>query len=430
LEALTPWLLVAGLFIPLRQLQRWLHQHIFKVGWLLTKNYHTTTILYYTIFLPGVFLYEVSLWLAAGILNVRADRAISWPQKQEIGELRLNFVKLHKSAGAVKVGIISLSPLVIGILAVWHIATNILNVGDFLITLRSGGLANLGIALGQLTSVADFWVWVYIIFAISNTMIPNMKDLRGLRAIGMVLIAVAIGLFVMGVGDEVVLRTLTGPVASALNILAGVFAVMIAVNLVMTGVLGLAESLIERITGDSATFVNGKMVTMTRAEMLAQRAKEAEQARKARQAKQRAAPAAVGPPSVYKLAFPIPGPPGKEAVTQSEAVIIETEKPPPLQPGAPRDDRAGPAVITGAVMDKLPAPSTPPRSTPSPTISPSRPATPVVKPPALSSPVTVEKPDEDEMEAMVENTENSNVEEDEEESYDELDEGEDVEDLA
>ena len=387
MDALTPWLLAVGLVIPLRQLQRWLHQHVFKVGWLLTKSFHTTTILYYTFFLPGVILYEVSYWLAAGILNVRADRAISWPEKQEIGELRLNFVKLHKSAGAIKVGIIALSPLATGIIAVWRIATNILNVDGFLNTISSGG--DVGVALGELTSAPDFWLWVYFIFAISSTMIPDFKALRGLRIVGIVLVVVAVGVFLLGVGDEVVLETLTGPVATTLNVLAGVFAVMIAVNLVMTGVLGLIESIIERITGDSATFIKGKMVTMTRLEMMAMRAKEAEQARKARQAKERAAPAPSGPPSVYKLSFPVPGPPGKESVSQSESVIVEPVKPHTLPSGAPRDDRAGPAVITGAVTEKLPAPSTP-------VISGPKPATPVIRPPALIPSVRVEEPDIDE----------------------------------
>jgi hypothetical protein len=407
---------------------------VFKVGWLLTKNFQTTTILYYTFLLPGVVLYEFSYWLVAGLLNVRADRAISWPQKQEIAELKLNFVKLHKSAGAVKVGIISLAPLIVGVVVVWHIAINVIHVGDFLITMRSGRLADLGTALGALNSAPDFWLWVYLIFAISNTMIPNLKDLRGLRIVGTVAAIAASGLFLIGVGDELVLQTLNGPVASALNVLAGVFAVMIAVNLVMTGILGLLEAIIERVTGDSATFVNGKLVAMTRAELLAQRAKEAEQARKARQTKERT-PAVAGPPSVYKLAFPIPGAPGKEAVSQSEAVIVEREKPPTLQPGAPRADRAGPAVITGAVTEKLPPPSTTARPSPSPAVSGPRQPSPLVKPPALRPSVRVEEPEPDAEEIEdVPEPEDENDFEDEAVVYDELDDGEDeeedVEDLA
>jgi hypothetical protein len=80
-----PLLIVVALFAILRWLERSLHQRIFKVGWLLSKNSQTTTILYYTFFLPGVALHELVLWLVAGFLDVRAERAIAWPQKQEIG---------------------------------------------------------------------------------------------------------------------------------------------------------------------------------------------------------------------------------------------------------------------------------------------------------------------------------------------------------
>ena len=64
----------------LGDLRRWLQQHVFKVGWLLTKNLQTTTILFYTLFLPGVILNQFVTWMAAGILNVRAERAIRGPK--------------------------------------------------------------------------------------------------------------------------------------------------------------------------------------------------------------------------------------------------------------------------------------------------------------------------------------------------------------
>jgi hypothetical protein len=370
--------------VVLRQLHRWLHQHIFKVGWLLSKNFQTTTILYYTFFLPGIALHEISYWLMAGILNVRADRAISWPEAQEIGQLNLNFVKLAKNVPSVKLAIITLTPLVAGLLAIWHIANNILNVGGFL-TAFSSGQADLGTAFTQLSSAPDFWLWCYIIFTVSNTMIPNVKDLGGLKIILAILAVVIVGLFWIGVGDEVLSQTLNS-ITNGLSALNGVFAVMIAVNLTATGVLGLAESIIERITGDSATFVKGKLVAMTREEMLNQRAHQAEQERKPRDARARAA--ALGPPSVYKLPLPIPSAPGKEPVSAGESIIVEREKPPALPSGAVRDDRAGPAVITGAVAaDKLPPPSATPGERPATGTQPSAPGQrPAVQSPAAAQP--------------------------------------------
>ena len=115
----------------LRQLERWLHQHIFKVGWLITRSFQTTTILYYTFFLPGVFLHELSYWLTAGILNIQAKSSLQWPEPQEIAELDLSFVELSKNTSPVKLALITLAPIITGLVSVWFIANNILQFNSF-----------------------------------------------------------------------------------------------------------------------------------------------------------------------------------------------------------------------------------------------------------------------------------------------------------
>lgn len=342
----------------LRRLERWLHQHIFKVGWLLTKNFHTTTILFYAFFLPGVFLHELSYWLAAGILNVRAERAIQWPEKQEIAQLRLTFIRL-RNPSPLRLAIITAAPLVTGLVAIWFIANSVLNVSDFLGTMRSGRLSDVAAALGLLTAVPDFWLWIYLLFTISNTMVPNLKDLRGGRVLLVILVVIVVGFALIGVGSQVVLRLLNGPIADALYLLSSIFAIVIAVNVFATAVLGAVESLIERITGDSATFENGKLVAITRAERIEMQRRQARAIQTRRGAE---TTMTAGTPSVYRLQLPIPGPPGKEPVTPN--ILIEKEEPPsslkqsPLPLAAPvRDDRAGPDMITAPVSAKLPSPA-------------------------------------------------------------------------
>jgi hypothetical protein len=145
---------------------------------------------------------------------------------------------------------------------------------------------------------------------------------------------------------------LSGPIANGLNILAGTIGIIIAFDLFMVAALGTVEAIIERISGDSATFHNGKMITMRRAEMLAQRA-EAYRRRPEREAKTGTA----GPPSVYRLSLPIPGAPGKESVSATDKVIIEPEAKPAPPPSPTTSSRAGPAMITGTA--EKPAPTRP-----------------------------------------------------------------------
>lgn len=354
LELFAPWLLVGTLFYVLRQLEVWLHQHIFKVGWLVTKQYQTTTVLYYAFFLPGIIINQAVFWLGAGLLNVSAERSISWPEKQEIGELKLDFIRLSKNVGPVRFAIISTIPLLVGMAAVWHIANNILNM-PALWSAMNGGALGAGEALTQLTTAPDFWIWVYLAFSISNTMMPNFANLRGWRIILSVTGLLIVGLYALGAGDQIVMNNLRGPVSNALNSLSTIFAVVIAIDLFMVAALGTIEAIIERITEDSATFEQGKMITMRRSELLERRRQALAVRPQQRRAAAKATAVPSGPPSIYKLHLPIPGPPGKEATTPETTIVITSEP----RPALPSTLQTTPAVISGSITEKLPPPSTP-----------------------------------------------------------------------
>ncbi len=336
---MVPWLLAGALLYVMRRLERWLHQHIFKVGWLLTKNLHTTTVLYYTFFLPGVVLHQVVYWLAAGILDVRADRAIAWPEAQAIAELNLNFIKLAPRTNRIKIAIISIAPLISGLALIWLISSDVLNLNVVVALIRSG--ADLGSVINLLLATPDLWIWVYFLFTIANTMIPDRESLRGWRPVLIGAGILIVVLFLLGVAQEVFLDNLAIPLADGLNRLSLIFAVVIVIDLIVTGVLGVLESIFERITRDSATFQNGKLVAITREELAAQRVKQQRQRQAARSAS-KTPRTPTGAPSIYKLPLPIPGAPGKDV---AEPIIVRREAAAVLSPGETRP--AGPEVITG-----------------------------------------------------------------------------------
>lgn len=343
MDFLTPWLLVGGLFFPLRRLERWLHQHLFKVGWLLTHRLRATTALYYTFFLPGVLLHEVVRWLVAGFLNVQSERAIQWPEAQDVGELRLNFIRLSRDASDVKRAMISTAPFIAGVVVVYLITNNILNMSMFVEALLTGGLDRVPDTLAAMTQTPDFLLWVYITFTIANTMLPDFRELKGW---GLVLVIVGLavaGLFAIGAGDEVFLTNLAEPIDNGLRGLAGVFVAVIAINLFMVAVLGTVEAVIERVTGHSATFKNGKLLTMTREQ--AQALKEQERARREKQLARRSQRES-GPPSVYKLPLPIPDPPDLSRMAP-DPITVKAETPSPLPAGQTAPPR--PAIFTRGV---------------------------------------------------------------------------------
>ncbi len=333
---ILPALLLAVLFWSLRQMETWLHRHIFKVGWLLTKRFETTTVFYYTFFLPGVFLNQFTMWLVAGILDVRAKSAVVYPDKQEIGELRLNFVRIHEKAPPLKAAMIHLSPLVVGLLVVYLVDVNIFNLREILQIINDpqGGLF---VGLQTLFTRPDFWLISYVTFTVANTMMPQRGSLKGFAPVigGFVLLAALV--IAAGFGDELG-AALVEPLLSAMNGMSLLFGMVIVVDMLATAVLALIENSIELATGDSATFKNGKLVAVRRKDLIAQRAAEREKERKKREQRkqpQAALPAASGPPSIYRLSFPLPEAPDiqpRVSIREQQKPLFEIDRPRPAVP--------------------------------------------------------------------------------------------------
>lgn len=332
----------------LRQMERWLQQHLFKVGWLLTKDFRTTTVLYYVFFLPGVILHEVARWLAAGIFNVRADRATQFPQPQEIPELRLNFVRISPRAPKWKMAIIELAPSALGIAAVALIANGILNIAPALGLMRTGDLKDISAGFALLTGKTDFWLWTYILFTIANTMSPRLESAREglLRPILIALSIAAAIVLALGLVQDAILA-LSGALQQIFDVLTAVFGITVAINAAAIFGLAVIENTIERITGDSATIDrHGKLVAKKRVELIAEREAERQRAIKARASARASAPSAIeGIPSIYRLPLPLP-----ETPETSKRVVMA---PPPVAGALEAPRSREPSVLQGSAEFKV-----------------------------------------------------------------------------
>ena len=314
-----------------------MHQHVFKVGWLLSRNNKTTVIFYYTAFLPGVLLHELVAWLTAGICNVRAARAVQLPQQEQISALNLGFVRLANSVHPFKRLVIEVAPLFVALFVLWHIAVDILNIGNTWAILASGNLDDVALAISRFTATADFWLWFYLAFSIANTMLPDLPSaIKGRKRLSLVIGAMLLASIVLGIGD---LRgsAITATVESLLSSLTIILLAITSANLVMVLVLGSIEAIIERVTGHSATFVHGRLRTVTRQE--ARRLRASQIARRSGQPAK--APRVVQPKSIYVLPLPIPGPPGIEPVSRNIAAIYDLKS----NKSEARASRSEPATI-------------------------------------------------------------------------------------
>ena len=81
-------------------------------------------------------------------------------------------------------------------------------------------------ALAQMAQVGDFWLWLYLIFAVSNAMLPSESDMAAVRPVLIFLgIVAAVVLVVTGV------RGISPAVVDGVNAIAGYLAIAFGLTL-------------------------------------------------------------------------------------------------------------------------------------------------------------------------------------------------------
>lgn len=343
-HVLTPWLILAAVLIPLIYVEKWIHAHLYGVGWLLTNNKKSATALYYVLLFPGVFVHEFTQYLVAGALNVRIKRVIAWPEAQDDGTLRLNFVQI-KQANRLEAAIIGAAPLFTGLGLVWVISNHILNLDNVLSALATGNINVIGPALRQLVSKPDFYLWLYLMFAVSNAMLPTPADREGWPLV-IGLFAVVIGFLVIIGTGAVLLKTFTGPVAHGVDRLATAFASVLAVEIPGLLLIGVAEEILERITKRKFQYGEERVRDAT-----------------ARQpGSSDPLPPGAPLPSIYNLPLPVPvpseGPVPASAVRRPASTIAPASgaAAPTTSPASAGGQRPSQERVTGSPAAPLPSP--------------------------------------------------------------------------
>jgi hypothetical protein len=172
---------LSGLFwfilmlLPLIVLQRLLHREIQAVFLILTRDPRITMGIFSFIFLPGVFLHEFSHFLMAKILGVRTGRFSLIPQSLPDGRLQLGYVETTRS-DIVRDSLIGAAPLIVGTLFVAYVAIYRFEMRVLWDVLRNGQLNLFWMGIRALPGVGDFYLWFYLVFAVSSTMMPSESD--------------------------------------------------------------------------------------------------------------------------------------------------------------------------------------------------------------------------------------------------------------
>jgi hypothetical protein len=217
---------------------------------LLTGNKQWAIVLYAIVLFPGVLLHELSHWITAKVLRVRTGKFSVLPKSTADGSVQLGYVEYYKTSkvGPIRESLIGSAPLVTGTAVVILIAFKIFYVPALSTSIVSGDFELLTNALVDLFETPDFLIWLYLLFAISNAMMPSSSDRRAWPAFAFIMVVFAIILYLLGLADNFV-ESLVGPAATVFGYLGLAYSLVIGVDIFFIFFIYVIESLISRIKG-------------------------------------------------------------------------------------------------------------------------------------------------------------------------------------
>ena len=235
------------MLVPLIILQRLLHREIQAVFLILTRNAQITMGVFQFIFLPGVLLHETSHFLMAKLLRVPTGRFSILPKPLPDGRLQMGYVETAK-ADIVRDSLIGAAPLIIGTLFVAYAAIYQLEMRVLWDVLRDGKFNLFWMGVRALPNVQDFYLWLYLTFAVSSMMMPSESDrhawLELVISVG-VLFSIAL---LIGAGPWL-LNNVAPLISNFLSSVAVIFGLSSLVHVVLVLPTALIHKLLTRITG-------------------------------------------------------------------------------------------------------------------------------------------------------------------------------------
>lgn len=246
LNLFTPWIVLAVVAFILARTQYWIKQHVFGIGLLWTNNKEIAAWIYVLVLLPGVLLRELSRWIVAGMLGQRITFIFPKPEIDDDGIVRTNFLDF-RTLNPVYISILAATPAVVGFALMLAISYGALNLPELLSLLGNVDATVLREAFGRLLSRADLPLWIYLLFAIANTMLPTVRELRSTWFLWLIFGGFVLFLLILGMYNAILLL-LAGPVATAVYTLATVYGSVAIVNFVMLLVISAVEAIVSRLT--------------------------------------------------------------------------------------------------------------------------------------------------------------------------------------
>ncbi len=244
---ITGFVLLILMLPPLVFLQRLLHREVQAILLMLTRSPKWTMFAFAFLFFPGVLLHETSHYIAAKLLRVRTGKFSLFPAQLPGGKLRMGYVETA-SSDFFRDSLIGAAPLITGSLVIAYAGVNRLWAHVLWERLLAFDFPLFLMGLAVFPTMPNFYLWAYIIFAVSTTMMPSEADRHAWLPLG-VWVGMLLVLAIFAGAGEWMLTHLAPLLDSLLRSASMLFGLSAAFHLVLLIPLFILRHLVSKATG-------------------------------------------------------------------------------------------------------------------------------------------------------------------------------------
>ena len=255
-EVFTAVLWLALIYVPGVVVKRWVMFHLHAVGVLLLGNDYRAIWLRFLVLAPGILLHEASHWLTAKLLLVPTGKFSLGPSRIVSRGRQVQVVMGSVMVGrsdAFRSSLIGAAPFFFGTVAIVLLAGYGFRQAIGPVMLPIPRITAVFTHLPDLFRVPDAWFWLYLVFSVSNSLIPSESDRRGWFAVTMYLVVLA-AVVILVRGTPQVTPEMAAWLQRGLDVLLFAFSLTLAVDLVVGVVIYILYQLISRVRGQRVYF--------------------------------------------------------------------------------------------------------------------------------------------------------------------------------